>query len=54
MIRLPHIVECVLEFNLLCDQGQHRRLLNLQKQWSFSCLSSYLDHFSQVFGQDKE
>ena len=27
MVRVPHAVECLIDFNLLCDRGQQRVVL---------------------------
>ena len=40
MIRVPHVVACPMDFNLLCDRGQQGGVLKLTKNGHFQLLSA--------------
>ena len=48
--QVPHIVACLIDFNLRCDRGQQDGVLKPKKIFIFS-IFSHLGPFSQVFGQ---
>ena len=54
MIGVLHIVACPIDFSLLCDRVQHRRVLKLMKNGHFFCIFSHLGRFREAFGQVKE
>ena len=54
MIGVLHVVACPIDFSLLCDQVQHRRVLKLMKNDHFFCIFSHLGRFPEAFGQVKE
>ena len=35
MIRVPHVVACPMNFNLLCDQGQQEEVIKIMKNDQF-------------------
>ena len=49
MIRVPHVVACPMDFNLLCDRGQQGGVLKLQKMVIFNYCQLFGSFFSSFY-----
>ena len=54
MVRVPHAVECLIDFNLLCDRGQQRVVLKSMTNDHFLVFLIVWFLFPKFLGEVKE